>query len=51
MSEPPRDAEARRAVAPVICYPTDALPPARPVALRGGAGGGDRDRNACGTAA
>jgi uncharacterized protein YcgI (DUF1989 family) len=26
MSEPPRDAEARRAVAPVICYPTDALP-------------------------
>jgi uncharacterized protein YcgI (DUF1989 family) len=26
MSRPPEDAEARRAIAPVVCYPTDALP-------------------------
>ncbi|SEW28448.1 hypothetical protein SAMN04488515_2021 [Cognatiyoonia koreensis] len=26
-SDPPEDADARRAVAPVICYPVDALPP------------------------
>ncbi|WP_090200608.1 urea carboxylase-associated family protein [Yoonia tamlensis] len=28
MNKPPKDAEARRAVPPVICYPTDTLPPA-----------------------
>ncbi|MDU8942596.1 urea carboxylase-associated family protein [Ovoidimarina sediminis] len=28
MPDSPADAEARRAVAPVICYPTDTLPPA-----------------------
>jgi len=28
MSNPPADAEARRAVEPVICYPDDTLPPA-----------------------
>jgi uncharacterized protein YcgI (DUF1989 family) len=27
-TRPPADAQARRAIAPVICYPTDTLPPA-----------------------
>ena len=26
MTQPPADADARRAVAPVICYPDDTLP-------------------------
>ncbi|MBJ3762825.1 DUF1989 domain-containing protein [Maribius pontilimi] len=29
MATPPPDADARRAVKPVICYPADSLPPAR----------------------
>lgn len=32
MTQAPADAEARRAIRPVICYPTEALPPA-PLAL------------------
>ena len=29
----PQDAEARRAIAPVICYPTDSLPPVAPARM------------------